>query len=122
MQTETTTIKKETKMEQMTPPPSEIQMLIENALLKNNELTRANWDSSLEKFSTKMSADMTKQTEVFAKQVFTLTTEVTTHTGEIAGLKSTVSSIKHRIAVVGSACTALGGLLGFFISQLVNKQ
>lgn len=114
-------------MEQLPPPPTDIKLLVENALLHNNEQLRSGFEASLEKFSIKMSADINKQTKAFADQVFALTSKVATHEGEIGTLKGSLGTLKEainalkiRMAVVGSTCTVLGGLVGFFIAQIVK--
>lgn len=116
----TTVIEKETDMHNDPPKNNEIKLLIENALLHNNEQLRTNFDASIEKFSVKLATDIATQTKAFADQVFNLTAQVTKHEAKIVLLDGAVKSLKTTQTVVGTVCTTLGGLIGFFIAQLIN--
>lgn len=97
----------------MTPTVSEMKLTIDNSLLEQEKRITKEFRDELAEQTKNLTAAIDKQNLLYSKQIIDLTAEVAT-------LKVKVSSINTRIAVVGSVCTALGGLIGFFIAQLVE--
>lgn len=65
--------------------------------------------------------DQTKKlTDAIDKQNLLYSTQIIQLNKDVTALESRVSNMRTQIAVVGSVCTALGGLIGFFIAQLVH--
>lgn len=97
----------------MTPTVGEMKLTIDNSLLEQEKRITKEFRDELAAQTKNLTAAIDKQNLLYSKQIIDLTAEVAT-------LKVKVSTINTRIAVVGSVCTALGGLIGFFIAQLVK--
>lgn len=91
----------------------EVKLTIDNSLLEQEKRLSKEFRSELELQTQKLTDAIDKQNSMYSNQIIQLNKDVTE-------LKGKISNMKTQIAVVSSVCTALGGLIGFFISQLVK--
>jgi uncharacterized protein YoxC len=105
-------------MEHTTPNKDEIKLLIDNALLQNNEKINKAIDES----ATKVTQAVTLTTQTFLTELTTIATKQGAMQGEIDSLKSKLGNLWAKMIGVGAACTTLGGLVGFFIEALSRNQ
>lgn len=92
---------------------SEVKLLVENALLEQEKRITKEIRVELQDQTNKLTGAIDKQNLMYSEQIIGLNREVT-------ALQIRVSSIKNQVAVVGAVCSALGGLIGFFVAQLIK--
>lgn len=105
---------------EMQPTKDEIKLLIDNSLLEQEKRLTKEMRSELETQTNRLTSVVEKQNQLYSDQIIALNKDVATLNGVVDNLKSKISSIKIQMTVVGTACATLGGLLGFFVAQLVK--
>lgn len=104
-------------MEHTTPNKDEIKLLIDNALLQNNEkINKAINDSA-----DKVAKAVNETTSTYLEQLLNVVKAQTEMGSEIDALKSKLNFLWAKMIAVGAACVTLGGFIGFFIELLNNK-
>ena len=98
----------------------EIKLLIDNSLLEQEKRLSKEFRSELEVQTSRLTTVVEKQNQMYSDQIIALNKDVAALNGVIDNLKSNIKGVKTQVAVVGSACATLGGLVGFFISQMVR--
>lgn len=98
-------------MDQLTPTKDEIKLIIDNSNLEMEKRVTEKMQSSLKEFSETITSNSQMYLDHIVLQEKRLTT-----------VENQIKVLKTRLAVVGSAATALGGLVGFFISQLFGSK
>lgn len=106
--------------EKMNPTKDEIKLLIDNSLLEQEKRLSKEFRSELEVQTTRLTNVVEKQNQLYSDQIIMLNKDVATLNTVVDALKSRISGIKAQMVVVATACTTLGGLIGFFISQIVR--
>lgn len=101
-------------METMNPTKEEIKLLIDNALLQNNE--RIN--STIQLSADKVSATVKETTDAYIGQITTLANSQGTLNAEVAELKSKVNNLWAKMISVGATCATLGA---FFVILWSSK-
>lgn len=105
--------------ELMNPTKDEIKLLIDNSLLEQEKRLSKEFRSELEVQTTRLTNVVEKQNQLYSDQIIMLNKDVATLNTVVDALKSRISGIKAQMVVVATACTTLGGLIGFFVAQLV---
>lgn len=98
-------------MDQLTPTKDEIKLIIDKSNLEMEMRVTKEMQSSLKEFSETITSSNQMYLDHIVQQEKRLTT-----------LENQVKVLRTRLAVVGSAATAFGGLIGFFISQLFGSK
>ena len=94
---------------QTAPSINEIKLTMDNSLLE------------MEKRMTKTFSDsLTAQNSIYMKQIVELVGKVSTIEARQDSHTNSIKGFKGLVATVSSVTGVLGGLVGFFISQLVN--
>lgn len=95
------------------PSKSEIKLLIDNALLEQEKRITKEMREELANQTKNLTDAIEKQNSLYSGQIISLNKDVTK-------LESAVKALKIQMAVVGTASLSVGGLVGFFIAQLVK--
>jgi hypothetical protein len=98
-------------MNQLAPTKDEIKLIIDNSNLEMEKRVTEKVQTSLKDFGDAI----TKNNQMYLDHIVRQETKLTIVENQIRILKT-------RLAVIGSAATALGGLVGFFISQFTNSK
>lgn len=98
----------------------EVKLTIDNSLLEQEKRLNREFRSELEVQTNRLTSVVEKQNQMYSDQIISLNKDVAALNGVIDNLKSNIRGIKVQITVVGTACATLGGLLGFFVAQLVR--
>lgn len=91
------------------PGINEIKLTMDNSLLEMEK-----------RMSKTISETLTDQNGIYMKQIVELTAKVATHEAILDSHTNSIKGFKGLVATVSSVTGVLGGLIGFFISQLVN--
>lgn len=109
-------------MEDMTTlTRDEVRLTVENSLLEQEKRITKEFRFELETQTNKLTAVVEKQNSMYATQIVELNKDVATLNSVVDNLKSRISGIKAQMLVVATACTTLGGFIGFFIAQLLRS-
>lgn len=106
--------------EVMNPTKDEIKLLIDNSLLEQEKRLSKEFRSELEVQTTRLTNVVEKQNQLYSDQIIMLNKDVATLNTVVDNLKGRISGIKAQMVVVATACTTLGGLIGFFVAQLMG--
>ena len=106
----------------MNPTKDEIKLLIDNSLLEQEKRLSKEFRSELEVQTTRLTNVVEKQNQLYSNQIIMLNKDVATLNTVVDSLKGRISGIKAQMVVVATACTTLGGLIGFFIAQIVQSS
>lgn len=98
----------------------EIKLLIDNSLLEQEKRLSKEFRSELEVQTSRLTTVVEKQNQMYSDQIIALNKDVASLNGVIDNLKGNIRGIKTQMTVVGTACATLGGLVGFFIAQMVR--
>lgn len=98
----------------------EIKLLIDNSLLEQEKRLAKEFRTELEAQTMRLTAAIDKQNQLYSDQIISLNKDVTALEGMVTSLKSQLRGIKAQLVVTGTACATLGGLVGFFVAQLVH--
>lgn len=104
-------------MEHSTPNKDEIKLLIDNALLQNNEKI----NKSIEAMGDKVTSAVTLTTQTFLSELTTIATKQGVMQGQIDTLKTRVGNLWAKMIAISAASITLGGFIGFLI-ELINKH
>ena len=99
---------------------TEVKLLIDNSLLEQEKRLSKDFRYELDAQTNKLISAVEKQNLLYSEQIINLNKDVTALNGVVDNLKGRISNIKAQMAIVGTACATLGGLLGFFIAQLAK--
>lgn len=105
-------------MEQTTPNKDEIKLLIDNALLQNNEKI----NKSIEAMGDKVTSAVTLTTQTFLSELTTISTKQGVMQGQIDTLKTKVGNLWAKMIGIGAACITVGGFVGFLIELISNNR
>lgn len=105
---------------EVNPTKDEIKLLIDNSLLEQEKRLSREFRQELETQTGRLTSAIDKQNGLYANQIVELNKDIVKLNTVVDNLKNRVSGIKAQMVVVGTACTTLGGLIGFFIAQLVR--
>lgn len=105
----------------MNPTKDEIKLLIDNSLLEQEKRLSKEFRQELESQTNRLTNAIDKQNGLYADQIVELNKDVATLNSVVENLKSRISGIRAQMLVVATACTTLGGFLGFFLAQMINK-
>lgn len=106
---------------EVNPTKDEIKLLIDNSLLEQEKRLSKEFRQELEVQTNRLTSSIDKQNGLYAGQIVELNKDIVKLNGVVDTLKSRVSGIRAQMVVVATACTTLGGLIGFFIAQIVNQ-
>lgn len=106
---------------EMNPTKDEIKLLIDNSLLEQEKRLSKEFRQELESQTNRLTNAIDKQNGLYSDQIVELNKDIATLNSVVDNLKSRVSGIRAQMLVVATACTTLGGFLGFFLSQIINK-
>lgn len=106
---------------EMNPTKDEIKLLIDNSLLEQEKRLSREFRSELEVQTGRLTGVVEKQNLMYSNQIVELNKDVAALNTIVDNLKGRISGIKAQMLVVATACTTLGGLVGFFIAQMVNR-
>lgn len=106
--------------ETVNPTKDEIKLLIDNSLLEQEKRLSKEFRSELEVQTNRLTSVVEKQNIMYSNQIVELNKDVATLNTIVDTLKGRISGIKAQMIVVATACTTLGGFLGFFISQVIK--
>lgn len=98
-------------MDQLTPTKDEIKLIIDNSNLELEKRVTEKMQSSLKEFGMTITTNSQMYLDHIVRQGDRLTT-----------VENQVKAWNIRLGVVGSVATALGSLMGFFISQLFGSK
>lgn len=98
----------------------EIKLLIDNSLLEQEKRLSKEFRSELEVQTNRLTTVVEKQNQMYSDQIISLNKDVAALNGVIDNLKGDIRGIKLQITVVGTACATLGGLIGFFVAQIIR--
>lgn len=104
----------------MNPTKDEIKLLIDNSLLEQEKRITKEMRAELETQTNRLTNVVEKQNQLYSDQIIMLNKDVATLNSVVDNLKGRISGIKAQMLVVATACTTLGGLIGFFIAQIVG--
>lgn len=107
--------------ELMNPTKDEIKLLIDNSLLEQEKRLSKEFRSELEVQTNRLTSVVEKQNMMYSNQIVELNKDVATLNNVVDNLKSRMSGLRAQMVVVATACTTLGGLIGFFVAQIMNK-
>ena len=110
----------EVKNKMDTTSQREIKLLIDNSLLEQEKRLSKEFRSELEVQTSRLTTVVEKQNQMYSDQIISLNKDVAALNGVIDNLKGNIKGIRTQVAVVGSACATLGGLVGFFVAQLIR--
>lgn len=96
-------------METMNPTKEEIKLLIENALLQNNE--RIN--STIQASADKTMVAIKETTDTYLEQLTKLAANQGSLQSEVSDLRLKVNNLWAKVIGVGAACATLTGLVVF---------
>ena len=99
---------------------NEVKLLIDNALLEQEKRLSKEFRDELDVQTDKLINAVEKQNKLYSDQIIDLNKDVATLNNVVENLRSKVNGVRLQVTVVGTACATLGGLLGFFISQLTK--
>lgn len=99
---------------------TEVKLLIDNSLLEQEKRLSKEFRDELDLQTDKLINAVEKQNKLYSDQIIALNKDVATLNTVVENLKSKVNGVRLQVTVVGTACATLGGLLGFFIAQLVK--
>lgn len=105
--------------EKVNPTKDEIKLLIDNSLLEQEKRLSKEFRSELEVQTTRLTNVVEKQNQLYSDQIIMLNKDVATLNTVVDSLKGRISGIKAQMVVVATACTTLGGLIGFFVAQII---
>ncbi len=106
----------------MNPTKDEIKLLIDNSLLEQEKRLSKEFRQELESQTNRLTAAIDKQNILYADQIVELNKDVATLNTIVENLKSKISGIRAQMLVVATACTTLGGFIGFFLAQIINRS
>lgn len=92
----------------------QIKSQIKIALLENNVLISQTVEHSIEKIAESVD----RKTNAFIDQLKDVSKVNGALDKRLETVESTVNGLWAKMISIGAACTALGGLVGFFVSQL----
>lgn len=98
----------------------EIKLLIDNSLLEQEKRLSKEFRSELEVQTARLTSVVEKQNLMYSNQIVELNKDVATLNTVIDNLRNNIKGIKTQMTVVGTACATLGGLVGFFIAQMIR--
>ena len=99
---------------------TEVKLLIDNSLLEQEKRLSKEFRDELDVQTTKLIDAVEKQNKLYSEQIITLNKDIATLNTVVENLKSKINGVRTQVAVVGTACATLGGLIGFFVAQLVK--
>lgn len=106
---------------EMNPTKDEIKLLIDNSLLEQEKRLSKEFRQELESQTNRLTLAIDKQNVLYADQIVELNKDVATLNSVVENLKSRISGIRAQMLVVATACTTLGGFIGFFLAQIISK-
>lgn len=95
--------------EHTTPSSETIKLIIDKALLESEARTAAS-----------ISTTLADQNKTYMTEIVSVTTKVATLTAIVDGHTERIKGFKGLVATVSSVTGVLGGLIGFFVSQMSN--
>lgn len=105
-------------MEHNTPNKDEIKLLIDNALLQNNEKI----NKTIEAMGDKVTNAVSLTTQTFLTELTAIATKQGIMQGQIDTLKTKVGNLWAKMIGIGAACITVGGFVGFFIDFISNNH
>lgn len=104
----------------MNPTKDEIKLLIDNSLLEQEKRLSKEFRSELEVQTNRLTSVVEKQNQLYSDQIIMLNKDVATLNSVVDNLKGRISGIKAQMVVVATACATLGGMVGFFVAQMIK--
>ena len=89
------------------------KLLINNMLLEQEKRMSDSFTSKLDTQTEKITKSVHEQNSLFSGNILTLTRDV-------EKLEEKLKVMNVRIITVGTACSVLGGLVGFFVSAVLK--
>lgn len=108
------------KQDMDTTSQREIKLLIDNSLLEQEKRITKEFRAELEAQTLRLTAAIDKQNQLYSDQIISLNKDVASLEEVVVNLKGQLKNIHTQLLVVGTACASLGGLVGFFVAQLVR--
>jgi uncharacterized protein YlxW (UPF0749 family) len=98
----------------------EIKLMMKNELLEQEKRISSEFRSELETQTTRLTTVVEKQNAMYSNQIVELNKDVATLNSVVNSLQNKISGVRAQMVVTATACTTLGGLIGFFVSQLIK--
>lgn len=98
----------------------EVKLLIDNSLLEQEKRLSKEFRDELNTQTEKLINAVEKQNKMYSDQIITLNKDIAKLDSIVLNLQSRITGIRTQMTVVATACATLGGLIGFFVSQLVK--
>lgn len=93
---------------------TEVGLIIKNELLEQEKRITQQFGADIRALSASVTSQLNDQGKTYMNELLSHEGRITTNTNDIKALKT-------KVWVVGTVCTTLGGLLGFFVAQLVGR-
>jgi hypothetical protein len=93
----------------VTPSNETIKLIIDNSLLEQEK-----------RISKTINDTLSEQNRTYMTEIISLTKELTKLSGRVDAHDTKIKSFPILVSWVAAACAALGGLVGFFVNQLVK--
>lgn len=99
----------------------DVELLMENALLKNNEHQMKEIRAEIESSAEKITRAVSDTTSPLLKELISMNTRITEHAGEIETLKQRITGLWAKVIAVGTACATVGAFLGVILEYLITS-
>lgn len=98
---------------------SDVQLLMENALLKNNEHQMKEIRAEIENSSEKIAHAVNSTTSPLLKQLLDMNTAIAHNSTDISTLKTRLGGMWGKLIGIAAAGTAIGGFLGIIVEYML---